>query len=137
MSLFPRIMIEVTPSFSVLENNIRIERLNELHIPVSRLRTRVDAILGQHRVERPALDFAETGDDAARPVPALVAVQVERIIGRVEHEQEGFAERVPRRVHVAVLVRRDVDAHAGDGRGAEPGCIVLRGLGGDEGSRDC
>lgn len=34
-----------------------------------------------------------------------------------------------------VLVGRDVDAHARDGRGAEPAGIVLRGLGGDEGSK--
>ncbi|KAI7326985.1 hypothetical protein KC326_g218 [Hortaea werneckii] len=78
VSLFPRIMIEVTPSFSVVKNDIRIERLNELHIPLARLRTSVDAILGQHGVEWPALDFAETGDDAASAVPALIAVQVER-----------------------------------------------------------
>ena len=135
LPLFPRMRIEITLSFGVVENNIRIKRLDELHIPLSNFRAGVHAILGQHSVEGPALDFAETGDDAARSMPALIAVQVERVIGRVEDEQEGFAERVPGRVDVAVLVGRNVDAHAGDGRAAEPGGIVLRGLGCDEGSR--
>ena len=133
----PQPLIKIPRLLRKLKNPLRLKPPYQFHIPLADLGTSINAILVQNILDRPTLDLAETGDDTARAVAALVAVQVEGVVGAVEEEEQGFAEGVAGGLDVrgAGLVGRDVDAVPDDGGGVQPGRVLFGGFGGDEGSK--
>lgn len=66
-------------------------------------------ILFKDLLDRYSLNFAETGDHASRAVSALIAVDVQGMISRIQYENHGLNDGGESCVDFAVFVCGDVD----------------------------
>ena len=117
----------------ILIERLRLERLDELDVTWAGLWGGVGGVLRDGFGGREALHLAHAGDDTAGAVLALVAVDVDRMIGAVHDDEQSRADGIQARALLVLtvlrlLIRSDEDAVMRDLELADEGFVALRNL---------
>lgn len=89
-------------------HTLGIKVLDQLNIALSWLGVGVGVVLLQNFVHWPLLNLADAGNDTAGAVTALIAVDVHRVVLRIQREQNRVTESIEVGLDLSLLVGLDV-----------------------------